>query len=106
MERGWPFFEQAVSGMITDCNNLIELDFDEVNDAELWVDLHEHCRAHRKPPLSLEAFRLALQTKVFTNGLTQPPLEICVRRAMGSYLTSPHRSVHNSFTFYVMIHPM
>ena len=40
MERGWPFFEQAVASMITDSTKLVELNSWTVQCLD-WITLHE-----------------------------------------------------------------
>ena len=66
-DRGWPFFEQAISSMITDSTNLVDLDCDVVQSGD-WTSLHELCRSQRKPPMLPDTFTAKLQQKVFTNG--------------------------------------
>jgi hypothetical protein len=71
--RGWPRFERAVSMMITDGDNLLDLapggksiahDSECVDFQTLW----HKCHASRKPPRLPEAFEEVLQTLHFTNG--------------------------------------
>jgi hypothetical protein len=67
MDRGWPFFEQAISSMITDSTNLVDLDCNSVESCD-WTSLHELCRSQRKPPMLPDIFAARLQQKAFTNG--------------------------------------
>ena len=67
MDRGWPFFEQAISAMITDPINLIELNQNTIQ-SEDWTALLEVSHVHRKPPMLPSAFLQELEEKVFTNG--------------------------------------
>jgi len=68
MDRGWPFFEQAVASMLTDSVNLIELNENTIQSNN-WTALLRLSNVDRKPPMLPGDFAQALQQKIFTNGL-------------------------------------
>jgi len=67
MTRGWPFFEQAVSGLIKGATQLIEVKPD-VMQCNNWVEVHNMGKVGRKPPLIPARFAEELQEKTFTSG--------------------------------------
>mmetsp|Transcript_125522 Transcript_125522/g.390738 ORF Transcript_125522/g.390738 Transcript_125522/m.390738 type:complete len:338 (+) Transcript_125522:62-1075(+) len=67
MDRGWPFFEQAVSGLIKDATNLVQLSIESLEFTS-WVELYESTTRERDAPIEPGRFGEELQRKTFTNG--------------------------------------
>merc|ERR1719482_7616 len=68
VERGWPFFEQAISSLVADSSSMFDLAPQNVSAAQHWNHLYGKCRNLRKPPMSPEIFDNEVAKKVFTNG--------------------------------------
>mmetsp|Transcript_131052 Transcript_131052/g.238377 ORF Transcript_131052/g.238377 Transcript_131052/m.238377 type:complete len:411 (+) Transcript_131052:91-1323(+) len=63
--RGWTFFEQALSRMITPGTRVLDLGkFDD--SCTSWTHTNEVCQAKRKPPVIPEVFITKLRKKRFT----------------------------------------
>lgn len=64
--RGWPTFEKALSGMLTDSVKLLDIGQCDDNCA-VWFTSSEVARIVRTPPLVPTAFAAELSAKTFTN---------------------------------------
>lgn len=69
-ERGWPFFECAVSSMITDPRKLLDISAADPRNGQDWdwASVKSICRMRMRPPILPEEFARMLQNKRFTNG--------------------------------------
>jgi len=70
MNRGWPFFEKAVSGLIKDATKLVELEGgrdSKIFQCCSWTEIHDKTQRQRTAPMSPEAFKMALEDKTFTS---------------------------------------
>jgi hypothetical protein len=72
-ERGWPRFENAVSGFIKDCESLIDLGkYNEEEHTDLSSIMLECGASIRIAPIVPAKFREILATVKFTNGSDRP----------------------------------
>ena len=62
MDRGWPFFEQAVASMLTDSVNLIELNENTIQSNN-FTALLRLSNVDQKPPMLPGDFAQALQQR-------------------------------------------
>jgi len=78
MERGWPTFEYAISGLLKNANMFIDLAYAPedpgplVNFENLQNDFLMPCRAVRAAPCTPLTFRKKLDSLAFTNGSDRP----------------------------------
>lgn len=71
--RGWPYFERALGGMVTQSSFLLDLGMledlpDAVETPTDWRAITDACRPQRGPPRTPEAFASKLQAMHFTKG--------------------------------------
>lgn len=71
--RGWPFFEKAVSCLSTPDHMLF--DMGEYHGEDNWYDIYRTCKAGRMPAMTPLSFNEALNGKCFTQASDEAQLQ-------------------------------
>merc|ERR1719401_1880809 len=96
-ERGWTYFEKAISTMTNPADSVIDLGLARQNWTS-WGQVLQDCRVRPLPPPAPEAFATELMRKAFTDASDRKLLARrygeAFRGAVGSVERLPYAGLH------------